>query len=161
MQQSFNDCIHMHLVPYLKSQITPLRTMRWIRSHCPPDIVLEIRALAVWGRARYLSVMEDPVLHTILTSEWERKFCFSENWMPEWGTNPRSPDFSSRPLYNHFISPHPPPPNPPPPAHNCSSWEYTNPKERLAKLSVQKKKITPYDSVLSNRTCAMLDFQIH
>ena len=34
--------------------------VRWLRWHCPPDTGLEIRALAVWGRARYLSVTEAP-----------------------------------------------------------------------------------------------------
>ena len=34
--------------------------MRWMTWHCPPDTGLEIRALAVWGRARYLSVTEVP-----------------------------------------------------------------------------------------------------
>ena len=32
--------------------------VRWLRWHCPPDTGYEIRALAVWGRARYLSVTE-------------------------------------------------------------------------------------------------------
>ena len=32
--------------------------VRWLRWHCPPDTGFEIRALAVWGRARYLSVTE-------------------------------------------------------------------------------------------------------
>ena len=66
---TFNDCIHMYLVPYLKSQITPSANDEMIRSHCPPDIGFEIQALAVLGRARYHSVMEAPVLHTILTSD--------------------------------------------------------------------------------------------
>ena len=34
--------------------------LRWLRWHCPPDTGFEIRALAVWGRARYLSVTEAP-----------------------------------------------------------------------------------------------------
>ena len=34
--------------------------VRWLRWHCPPDTGFEIRSLAVWGRARYLSVMEAP-----------------------------------------------------------------------------------------------------
>ena len=37
-----------------------LRMVRWMRWHCPPDTGFEIRALAVWGRARYLSVTEAP-----------------------------------------------------------------------------------------------------
>ena len=34
--------------------------VRWLRWHCPPDTGFEIRALAVWGRARYLSFTEAP-----------------------------------------------------------------------------------------------------
>ena len=34
--------------------------VRWVRWHCPPDTGFEIRALAVWVRARYLSVTEAP-----------------------------------------------------------------------------------------------------
>ena len=37
-----------------------LRMVRWMRWHCLPDTGIEIRALAVWGRARYLSVTEAP-----------------------------------------------------------------------------------------------------
>ena len=37
-----------------------LRMVRWMRWHCPPDTWFKIRALAVWGRARYLSVTEAP-----------------------------------------------------------------------------------------------------
>ena len=55
-----------------------LRMVRWLRWHWPPDTWLEIRALAVWGRARYLLVTEAP--HpTILTFTrgWVRNiFCF-------------------------------------------------------------------------------------
>ena len=49
-----------------------LRMMRWIWWHCPPDKWFEIRALAVWGRARYLSVTEAP--HDIVFfCEWAGK----------------------------------------------------------------------------------------
>ena len=34
--------------------------VRWVILRCPPDTGFEIRALAVWGRARYLSVTEAP-----------------------------------------------------------------------------------------------------
>ena len=34
--------------------------VRWLRWHCPPDTGFEIRALAVWGRAHYISVTESP-----------------------------------------------------------------------------------------------------
>ena len=73
-----------------ESNHPPLRIMRWIRWHCPPDTGFEIRTLAVWGRAHYLSVMEDPGLHTILTSdlyEWAgKKYAFL------WNLNARAGD---------------------------------------------------------------------
>ena len=37
-----------------------LRIVRLMRLHFPPDTGFEIQALAVWGRARYLSVTEAP-----------------------------------------------------------------------------------------------------
>ena len=46
--------------------------MRW---HCPPDTKLEIRALAVWGRARYLSVKEAPHIIEYLRVQLEEAFC--------------------------------------------------------------------------------------
>ena len=40
-----------------------MRMVRWVIWHCSPDAGLEIRALVVWGRARYLFVTE--ALHNI------------------------------------------------------------------------------------------------
>ena len=71
--------------------------MRW---HCPPDTGFVIRALAVWGRARYFSVMEAPHSNKYLRVSGEETFCFIETWMPERGTNPRSPIFQSG-SFNH------------------------------------------------------------
>ena len=53
-----------------------LRMVRWLRWHCPPDTGFEIRALAVWDRARYLSVTEAP--HNTDFHTWMGKelFCF-------------------------------------------------------------------------------------
>ena len=50
--------------------------VRWLRWHCPPDTGFEVRALAVWGRARYLSVTEAP--HNIDFHTWmgKKHFCF-------------------------------------------------------------------------------------
>ena len=50
--------------------------VRWLRWHCPPDTGFEIRALAVWGRARYLSVTE--ALHNTDFHTWmgKKQFCF-------------------------------------------------------------------------------------
>ena len=47
---------------------TFLRMVIWMRWHCPPDTGFEIRALAVWGRARYLSVTEAP--HNTKFNTW-------------------------------------------------------------------------------------------
>ena len=50
--------------------------VRWLRWHCPPDTGLEIRALAVWGRARYLSVTEAPHNTDFHTWMGKKHFCF-------------------------------------------------------------------------------------
>ena len=50
--------------------------VRWLRWHCPPDTGFEIRALAVWGRARYLSVTEAPRNTDFHTWMGKKHFCF-------------------------------------------------------------------------------------
>ena len=62
--------------------------VRWLRWHCPPDTGFEIRALAVWGRACYLSVTEAPTILTF-TRGWGRNFFFSFK-PPRPGTEPRT-----------------------------------------------------------------------
>ena len=62
--------------------------VRWLRRHCPSDTGFEIRALAVWGRARYLSVTEAP--HNTDFHTWMGNFCFFQtaetgNWTPSSG----------------------------------------------------------------------------
>ena len=52
--------------------------MRWLRWHCPPDTGFEIRSLAVWGRARYLSVTEAPHNTDFHTWMGKKHFCFFE-----------------------------------------------------------------------------------
>ena len=47
--------------------------MRW---HCSPDTGFEIWALAVWGRARYLSVTEAPHNTDFHTWMGKKHFCF-------------------------------------------------------------------------------------
>ena len=73
--------------------------MRW---HSPPDTEFEIRVLAVWCRARYLSVTEAP--HTIeslrVRGGGEVTVCFFETWRPERGLNPLSTTFQADGL-NH------------------------------------------------------------
>ena len=51
----FKICI-LHVI----GQASLLRMVRWMRWHCSPDTWFEIRALAVWGRARYFSFTEAP-----------------------------------------------------------------------------------------------------
>ena len=48
-------------------------------------------ALVVWGRARYLSVTDAPQNTEYLLVSGEETFCSFETWMPERGSNPRSP----------------------------------------------------------------------
>ena len=50
--------------------------VRWLRWHCPPDTGFEIRALAVRGRARYLSVTEAPHNTDFHTWMGKKYFCF-------------------------------------------------------------------------------------
>ena len=63
--------------------------VRWLRWHCPPDTAFEIRALAVWGRARYLSVTEAP--HNTDFHTWMGKKHFFVSFKPPRpGTEPRT-----------------------------------------------------------------------
>ena len=50
----------------------------WLRWHCPPDTGFEIRALAVWGRVRYLSVTEAPHNTDFHTWMGKKHSCFFE-----------------------------------------------------------------------------------
>ena len=58
----------MHLTGYCT------QPLKW---HCPPDTGLEIWALAVWGRARYLSVTEAPHNIESLQMSGEGTFCYA------------------------------------------------------------------------------------
>ena len=62
--------------------------VKWMRWHCPPDTGFEIRALTVWGRARYLSVTEGPH-NTSFTSGWGRNIVVSFK-PPRPGDEPRT-----------------------------------------------------------------------
>ena len=50
--------------------------VRWLRWHWPPDTGFEIRFVAVWGRARYLSVTEAPHNTNFHTWMGKKQFCF-------------------------------------------------------------------------------------
>ena len=63
--------------------------VRWLRWHCPPDTGFEIRTLAVWGRARYLSVTEAPHNTDFHTWMGKKHFFVSFN-PPRPGTEPRT-----------------------------------------------------------------------
>ena len=69
---------------------------RWMRWHCPPDTEVKIWAMAVWNRARYLSVTEAPHI----TSERGETFRFFATCMPEQGSNPWSPTLQAG-SFNH------------------------------------------------------------
>ena len=56
--------------------------VRWLRWHCPPDTGFEIRALAVWGRVRYLSVTEAPHNTNFHTWMGKKHFCFFQTAEP-------------------------------------------------------------------------------
>ena len=60
-----------------------------------PPSTHRIRALAVWGRARSLSVTEAPYNTESLRVSGEETFCFFEAWTPEQGANPRSLTFQA------------------------------------------------------------------
>ena len=68
------------------------------KMHCAPYTGFKIRAMAVWDRARYLSVTE--ASHNIESLRVSRKetYCFFETWRPEWWSNPWSPTFPSSQL---------------------------------------------------------------
>ena len=57
--------------------------------------LLRLLALAVWGRARYLSVTDVPHNIESLRVSGEETICFFITWMQEWGLNPRSPSFQA------------------------------------------------------------------
>ena len=73
-----------------------LRTVRWMRWHCPPDTEFEIRALAIWGRARYLTVMEAPHNIEYVMSERERNMLFLCNLNARAGLEPAIFDLLQR-----------------------------------------------------------------
>ena len=87
--------------------------VRWLGWHCPPDTGFEIRALAVWGRARYLSVTEAPHNTDFHTWMGKKHFCFFQtaetgNRTPNSGVKgsganhyPRAP---AQAISNHFES---------------------------------------------------------
>ena len=65
-----------------------LRMVRWMRWQRPPDTGFEIRAMAVRGRARYLSVTEAPTILSF-TRGWGRNIFVSFK-PPRSGTEPRT-----------------------------------------------------------------------
>ena len=75
-----------------------LRMMRRMIWHCPPDTWFEIRAPAVWGRARYLSVTEAPHNFGSLRVGGEEIFCFFKTWKARVGFEPAISDFQSTQL---------------------------------------------------------------
>ena len=75
-----------------------LRMVRWIRWHCPPDTEFKIRALAVWGRARYFLGHGASLQYWIFTSERRRNMLFLWNLNDRAGFETAISDFASRQL---------------------------------------------------------------
>ena len=61
--------------------------------------------MAVWGWARYLSVTEAPPNIESLRVSGEETLCFFETWMPERGSDSRSPTFQAG-SFNHYTMAH-------------------------------------------------------
>ena len=92
--------------------------VRWLRWHCPPDTGFEIRALAVWGRARYFSVTEAPHNTDFHTWMGKKHFCFFQttetgNRTPNSGVKgsganhyPRAPALFNLTTPLNHVSPH-------------------------------------------------------
>ena len=83
--------VHINMIKAKLGQENLLRIVRW---HCIPDTQFEIRALGVWGRARYLLVTEAP--HDI---ESIRNILFLWNLEARVGFEPAISDFASRQLF--------------------------------------------------------------
>ena len=86
--------------------------VRWLRWHCPPDTGFEIRALAVWGRARYLSVTEAPHNTDFHTWMGKKHFCFFQtaetgNRTPNSGVKGSGANHYPRAPPPHLLKPHP------------------------------------------------------
>ena len=75
--------------PYIQAKLgqeNHLIMVRWMRWHYPTDTGFEMRALAVWRRARYLSVTEALYNTEYLGASREETFCFqSENTPTRFG----------------------------------------------------------------------------
>ena len=95
--------------------------VRWLRWHCPPDTGFEIRALSVWGRARYLSVTEAPHNTNFHTWMGKKQFCFFQTAE----TGNRTPDSGVKGSgANHY-------PRAPAPWHtsNTCTWSDNTPQK--------------------------------
>ena len=85
--------------------------VRWLRWHCPPDTGFEIRALAVWGRARYLSVTEAPHNTNFHTWMGKKQFCFFQtaetgNRTPDSGVKGSGANHYPRAPAHYYIMKH-------------------------------------------------------
>ena len=95
-------CTFVHIQAKL-GQENFLRMVRWMRWHCPLDTGFERRALAVWGRARYLSSRS-------FTSGWGRNIFASfkpprpGNELRTWKAAVLTTTLGPRPgpVYTHF-----------------------------------------------------------
>ena len=110
--------------------------VRWLRWHCPPYTGFEIRALAVWGRARYLSVTEAPHntdFHTCFT-----RVSFK---LPRPGTEPRTLAWKAAVLTTTL--------GPPPTLWPANTTRQLNAGSTL----VHRRRLWPFTSTLDSAFC--------
>ena len=131
----------VHIQAKLGQENLP-KMLRWMRWHCPPDTGFEIRALALWGRARYLSVTEAP--HT-----WMRKKLFVSFKPPRPAIEPRTLAWKAAVLTTTL--------GPPPP----QTWDVSCIAGELGRLILTQRRRVLCSSVISvNCTliCAVKSF---
>ena len=145
---TFNDYIHMHLVPYLKSQIIPsahdevtLPSRHRIRNSSPGALRPSTLLLSHGGSNAPHNTYE-----CSLRVSGEEIFV---SLKPECQSGGRIRDLTTF-QGEHFIA------TASAPRPNRSNWEYTNSKERLAKMSVKKTKIRGIISLALARCCLEL-----
>ena len=77
--------------------------VRWLRWYCPPDTGFVIQALAVWGRARYLSVTEAPHNTDFHTWMGKKHFCFFHVFVSECDRYPTQKLYTKCSIWLHTI----------------------------------------------------------
>ena len=158
---TFNDCIHMHLVPYLKSQITSSANYEMNKITLPSRHRIG-NSIPGGLRPSTLPLSHGGSSAPHNTYEWSLRVIGRESFVtlqPECHSGGRTRDLLTFQA-DRFITT-PSAPHPPPKLLQLGVQQFQREIIKNVCPKINENKITPYDSVLSNRTCAMLDFQIH